>query len=113
VLSGCAISCPDGSSISRGVDEATVQTRFGLPDAISDTSGDQRRFYSPFNRPEDEWPRTAAKEFYYLRSTSAFRFQGGKLVAVYSIQNSDLRSLVERIVERTEDERCPTQGAVR
>jgi hypothetical protein len=104
LLACCAspstLRCPDGSTISGGVDEAVVQAQYGLPDVIGESSGDETRLYSPYSRPEYYWPRKATTKLYYLGRDSTFRIENGGLVAV-TVIDPELRSMLQEIAERS------------
>jgi hypothetical protein len=51
-VAGCA---------SHGTDR---RKRSVAPDLISESGGDEGRFYLPDNPPRDEWPRASRTEFY-------------------------------------------------
>ena len=78
LLVGC--SGGGGNGIRRGTPITHVQLDYGLPDVISDRSGDLKRFYVPTDRPEYEWPADAPRTFYYLDRDLAVTFVSGKAV---------------------------------
>jgi hypothetical protein len=97
VLAIC-VSCLFGCTVSRpSITE--VQFRLGTPDVISDRSGDQERFYSPYCRPVAEWPADAPRAFYYLSRDLMITFVGGREVSRVEIP-SELRSgVLQRVGE--------------
>lgn len=100
-MTGCTVTCPDGTRIAKGVDTGIVRARFGDPDAVAQGSDGQLRFTSP----EDALPACrpwAVTEWCYLSSNARFHFEMGRLEAVYPLGDGNLRSLVERLVELRE-----------
>jgi hypothetical protein len=95
VVAGCAIQCPDGSSIREGADEGTVRAQFGPPDALAegDRNGQLRFAELSACRPK------AVTEWYYLDRNAIFRFESGLLADVEPLGYDVRRSLVERQVE--------------
>jgi hypothetical protein len=87
-VSGCATN--DTGGVRRGTPITRVQADYGLPDVIADRSGDQKRYYLPAHRPEDEWPADAPRTFYYLERGLAVTFVNGKAVGAEPI-DADLR----------------------
>jgi hypothetical protein len=83
----------NNGSIRRGTPITHVQLDYGLPDVISDSSGDETRYYVPTNRPEYEWPADAPRTFYYLERGLAVTFVSGKTVTAEPI-DADLRERV-------------------
>jgi hypothetical protein len=74
-------SCAGNSgAIPRGTPITHVQLDYGLPDAISDESGSETRYYVPTKRPEHEWPADAPRTFYYLDRDLAVTFVCGETV---------------------------------
>jgi hypothetical protein len=76
LLAGCA---PSGGGIGRGTPITQVQLEYGTPDVFSDVSGDEGRDYVPTNRPEEEWPWSAPRTFYYLDRDFAVTFVRGRV----------------------------------
>jgi hypothetical protein len=73
--------CAEHSSVPRGKPIAHVQSECGMPDVISDASGDLVRFYTPERRPKEEWPAEAPRTFYYMERNLAVTFVLGKAVS--------------------------------
>ena len=85
--------------VSNDADSITdVQADLGLPDAISDSSGDQQRFYSPHDRPAYEWPADSPRTFYYLYHDLQVSFTLGRVV-----EQSQTEPSTRRIVEEVRD----------
>lgn len=85
---------PTGFAIGRGITQ--VQTEHGLPDVISDRSGDQERFYPATDRPEYEWPADAPRTFYYLRQNVQATFVLGRLTQSGAI-DVEILSVLRRV----------------
>jgi hypothetical protein len=85
---GCASD--DTGGARRGTPIAHVEADYGPPDVIGDRSGDQKRYYVPAHRPEEEWPADAPRTFYYLDRGLAVTFVSGKAVGAGPI-DADLR----------------------
>jgi hypothetical protein len=82
----------------------SVQAEFGMPDVIADQSGDQKRFYTPQRRPEEEWPPDAPRTFYYLGRNLEVVFVRGRASRVRAIRPAE-REHLQRMVERTRPDR--------
>jgi hypothetical protein len=93
VALGCASRTASTSAIPSGTEITVVQCRFGIPDVISDDSGDLQRFYLSSDRPQEEWPAAAPRTFYYLNENRAITFVQGKSVRCEPI-DSDLKKKV-------------------
>ena len=79
VAAWCSGGCTLGPiGIRRGTGITVVQADLGLPDVISDESGDFTRLYTPQNRPASEWPSSAPRTFYYLGRDLQITFVNGK-----------------------------------
>jgi len=75
---GCS---SESAGIRRGTPITHVQLEYGVPDVISDESGDVERYYVPTKRPEHEWPADAPRTFYYLDRDMSVTFVSGKAVS--------------------------------
>jgi hypothetical protein len=100
LVSGCSLG---ESGIRRGTPITHVQLDLGEPDVISDSSGDQTRFYVPMNRPKEEWPWDAPRTFYYLDRNLAVTFECGKAVGAETINAETRRLTLEPLVQRHGD----------
>lgn len=89
LLGGCAMSEKASPSSPMGASITQVQTWYGLPDVISDRSGDLERYYSPTNRPAHEWPAEATRTFYYLDRGVVITFVHGQAVEVGPLSDED------------------------
>lgn len=90
LMFGCSLG---DSGIGYRTPITHIQLDFGLPDVISDSSGDLARFYVPSDRPESEWPANAPRTFYYIERNLQVVFINGKAVKAHDIE-SDLRESV-------------------
>ena len=104
VLLACVVpliaGCSGGTvGIRRGTPITHVQRDHGLPDVISDRSGDQVRYYVPADRPEHEWPPDAPRTFYYVDRDLAVTFVSGRTVQSEVI-DSDLKHRILRPLVR-------------
>jgi hypothetical protein len=90
LLVGCS---EQGGGVRRGTPITHVQLDYGVPDVISDESGDQVRYYVPAHRPESEWPADAPRTFYYLDRGLAVTFVSGRAVSSAPI-DAEVRELV-------------------
>src|SRR5687768_14996621 len=97
LLGGCS---PGERGIRRGTPITHVQSDFGEPDVISDSSGDLTRFYVPTNRPREEWPWEAPRTFYYLDRNLAVTFERGKAVRAEAIDAETRERMLEPLVRR-------------
>jgi hypothetical protein len=93
---GCAAS-RDGVRVGEPMTH--VQADLGRPDVISDSSGDEVIFYTPYNRPPDEWPWSAPRTFYYLGRDLEVTFERGRVTSVQGISASR-RKMLEDLVAR-------------
>jgi hypothetical protein len=98
-LTGCTVTAPDGTAFPRGADEAAVQAKFGMPEVVSESSGDTMRLYTPFDRPEEYWPRDSRTELYYIARNTVFRFDRSGLVSAAELGDSPSLSLLNEIAE--------------
>lgn len=73
-------------AVRPGTPITHVQLEYGLPDVISDTSGDLARSYAPSSRPAEEWPAEAPRTFYYLDRDLAVTFVLGRATAAGPIE---------------------------
>jgi len=80
LLAGCGTPEKHTDGPANGTPITHVQLDLGMPDAISDRSGDRGRFYTPTNRPAAEWPWEAPRSFYYLDRRLVVTFVKGKSV---------------------------------
>jgi hypothetical protein len=94
-LAGCAST----GDAKLGASITEVQAVLGMPDAISDSSGDMTRYYAPRNRPAEEWPADATRTFYYLRSNRQVVFKNGRLKSSSSI-DGEVRKVVSRVAQQ-------------
>lgn len=94
-LAGCS-----NESIRRGTPITHVQFDYGLPDVISDRSGDLERFYVPSKRPEEEWPADAPRTFYYVQRNLTVTFVSGKVVKTSSIDPQRREEVILPLIQR-------------
>ena len=97
LLVGCSLG---DSGIRYGTPITSVQADLGLPDVISDESGDQRRFYLPVKRPKHEWPADAPRTFYYLDRDIQVVFVNGKAVRATKIEPGIRERILLPLVRR-------------
>jgi hypothetical protein len=97
LLVGCSV---ESGGVRRGTPITQVQLDYGNPDVISDTSGDEKRFYVPTNRPEYEWPADAHRTFYYLERNMAVMFVLGKAVSSTPIPAEEREQVLLPLVRR-------------
>ncbi len=97
LLVGCSV---DGGGVRRGTPITHVQLDYGVPDVISDESGDEKRFYVPTNRPEYQWPADAPRTFYYLNRNLAVTFVLGKAVRSAPIGAEEREHVLLPLVRR-------------
>jgi hypothetical protein len=97
LLVGCS---GNSAAIQRGTPITHVQLDYGLPDVISDESGDEKRYYVPTKRPEYEWPPEALRTFYYLDRDLAVTFVSGKAVSSASIKVEEREEVLLPLVRR-------------
>lgn len=84
LIAGCTHRPND---IGRGISNTHVQTELGLPDVISDFSGDKIRYYSPHNRPAYDWPVGSPRTYYYIARDLKIRFVHGQAVEIADIDD--------------------------
>jgi hypothetical protein len=89
---GCARRCGEGVTHGDGI--TVVQLRLGMPDVISDAAGDMERFYTPHDRPPEEWPGSAPRTFYYLDRDLRVTFLRGKVTACGRIDPERKRTVL-------------------
>ena len=97
LLVGCSSS---SGNIRYGTPITHAQADYGVPDVISDESGDQKRFYVPTDRPESEWPADAPRTFYYLDRDLAITFVFGKAVTSGPIDAEERELVLLPLVRR-------------
>lgn len=97
LVGGCTLG---DSGLRRGTPITYVQADFGLPDVISDRSGDQARFYLPTSRPAEEWPADAPRTFYYLKRNVAVTFVLGRAVRAGPIEGQLREQVLLPLVQR-------------
>lgn len=108
LMAGCAARAPyGGEGVARGDGITDVQLRLGLPDVVSDISGDQARFYTPHNRPAAEWPWSAPRTFYYISRDFRVTFVRGKVTSCGRIEPDRKRTILVPLIRREAD----THGA--
>ncbi|MEX0654003.1 MAG: hypothetical protein WD534_16660 [Phycisphaeraceae bacterium] len=95
LLTACSLG---DSGIRYGEQITVVQHAFGLPDVISDRSGDLERLYTPQNRPPQQWPASAPRSFYYLDRDLAVTFVHGKARSASRI-TPDRRETILAVME--------------
>ena len=89
LANGCT---PVESGVRHGTPITHVQADYGMPDVISDRSGDLERFYVPAHRPESEWPWDAPRT-YYLDRNLPITFVRGRAVRATAI-DAEARELM-------------------
>lgn len=97
ILSGCMLG---ESGIRRGTPITHTQADFGIPDVISDQSGDETRDYLPTNRPAEEWPADAPRTFYYLDRDIAVTFVSGKAVRARPMTDQENEAVSELLIRQ-------------
>lgn len=99
IIPGCTTLSAQRNTIPRGTQITEVQLEFGLPDVISDESGDLARFYTPGDRPKYEWPAEAPRTFYYIDRNLEVVFVRGARVRTGDISAERMQTLT-RMLER-------------
>ena len=96
---GCAIQCPDGTSIYDGADANAVAGRYGEPDIVAWESRGSPEYLIPgvptANLRCGNEPGTLS--YFYLSRAEVFRFeQGRRVIAVDHIDEGEREALHDR-----------------
>ncbi|HYE19128.1 MAG TPA: hypothetical protein VEA69_11825 [Tepidisphaeraceae bacterium] len=98
-VGGCVANNQD-RAIRPGTPITHVQFDFGVPDVISDESGSEGRFYSPYDRPPFEWPADAPRTFFYFDRNVQVVFVNGKSTTSSPI-DAELKTFIAPEAEKT------------
>ena len=83
VMSGCIKTSEE--TIMLGVSEQKVINVLGIPDFISEKSGDIERIYKGNGSPAYKWPDYAIKKYYYINNGKEYVFSNNRLLEVGDI----------------------------
>lgn len=99
-ISGCIFNT--ANTIQKGSSEKSVLELYGIPDAITERSGDLERRYIGGLIPGYKWPKSAIKRFYYLERETTITIQCNKVISVHAI-NEEEKEMVQNIIKLTKE----------
>lgn len=100
VFGGCVCSTAD--TVSIGISKEKVIEIYGVPDVISERSGDLQRFYKGDQSPAYKWPKSAITEYYYLNMNKVIIIQSNKVASIGSISNEEAERVL-KLAEKFKD----------
>ncbi|MEN6307769.1 MAG: hypothetical protein ABFD91_08445 [Anaerohalosphaeraceae bacterium] len=93
VIGGCIETSKE--KISIGLSEQQVKNELGIPDFISESSGDQVRTYKGNVSPKYKWPDDAIKKYYYMNTSKEYIFKNNHLLEVRDISEERRERLLK------------------
>jgi len=84
-------------TIQEGNSEKRVLRWCGIPDVVSEESGDLQRWYPGGATVEYKWPWSALKKFYYLETETIIDIQYGKVKSIRTMSEEDKAMVLDTL----------------